>query len=370
VAKFNRLRLADLVARGVRAAKEAEDIPLGSLAHAIAQSQGCTITLTPVKDLSVGSGHACRYSTAQADWHVIVYEPSQYSPGTLDTATRFSIAHELAHILLDHPPQHTLPEPFQNGAPSAIRDTEEFEANFLASVFLIWNGGPEKIKLTPFEEIEEVLSKVKCSGKSQIMGALKELVRHPSDLPFEIQAIHVALRKYIRDKTFRESVDRDVNAALACHYNSTQRRRPMPPPSPPHPNRIASWAVSCNRTLPRNSKRKNPIKRLLTQKGVERLANIALKYGTLMDLYVGLDLSNTWGPYVVAVSRLLLEITHIFRLESAATAVRLLLAILGSDNARALKAAFDVDWLMHLERKIDKEDVNGVQQWIHESFQP
>lgn len=162
-------RIEQLMRDGLDLVRRAEDVPLGSLAHAIAKRIDCTITLWPYKDLASTQERAIVYDMEDSRDHVefvILHAPSDDGkPGSMNLLTRFVVAHELAHIALRHPMQN------RNRNPKI-----ELEANFLALLLLAVHGAPvERAKLLS-HDADSVLDRALIARQDKV--CLLEAVEH------------------------------------------------------------------------------------------------------------------------------------------------------------------------------------------------
>lgn len=140
-------KIRELAALGSELVDNADHVPFGSLAHAIGRKLDRSITLWSFDHASMRSNEsgpgAIRYHINGPDGlqEIILYAPSSNGPSTLDFATRYAVAHELAHVVLGHAPRKgpALPE-------------EEAEAHCLATIFLKLHGAPKDREI-PSEEI-------------------------------------------------------------------------------------------------------------------------------------------------------------------------------------------------------------------------
>ncbi len=166
-------RIAELQRHGLELIRRAEDVPLGSLAYAIAKEIDCSITLWPYAGLASDTEgeraivYLDRSQSNQKDY-IIMYAPSQDGrPGSMDLITRFTVAHELAHIALRHPMQNT------------VRDVkQEMEAHFLALLLLGLHGAPvERCKLLA-AHANAVLDRVRLASEEKefLLGAAERFI--------------------------------------------------------------------------------------------------------------------------------------------------------------------------------------------------
>ena len=158
-------RMEELTVFGLDLAVRGVDVPLGSLAHAIANRLNCSITLWPWKSLKgkQDGERAILYKDVSAigdaetpglvQYHVF-YAPSDGGgPGSMDLVTRYTVAHELAHIALRHPMQNR------------VKDRRrELEAHYLAILLLAVHGAPrERVPLAP-ERAAAILDQINVSA--------------------------------------------------------------------------------------------------------------------------------------------------------------------------------------------------------------
>jgi hypothetical protein len=134
-------RLAEMIALGRDLSDAASHIPFGSLAHAIAKKLNICITLSPLASMNGAARHRIVHEPTPDELkgsveELILYRPSVDGPSALDFATRYAVAHELAHIALEHPARMGLA-----GDPGTSL-YEEIEAHSLAAVFVQIHGAP------------------------------------------------------------------------------------------------------------------------------------------------------------------------------------------------------------------------------------
>ncbi len=155
-------KLKSLILIGRALTAEAEHVPFGSLACAIGRKLDTTITLWSFNkmDQSSAGGRAIRYrlSPGNRSEEIILFAPSSNHPSSLDFETRYAVAHELAHIALQHPPRLDGPSP----------QKEEVEAHYLAAIFLRLHGAPADRKAPSQEAMASILMKTDLPAADQM----------------------------------------------------------------------------------------------------------------------------------------------------------------------------------------------------------
>ena len=155
-------RFRSITSTGMNLVDEAEDIPLGSLAQAIARRQGLVVRLIRRAD-KASRGELARVYVREKggarEILVMFSVPEQNgteSTGACDVSTRYQVAHELAHLALGHP----LRKIDENGTTSGgDRVLQECEAHYLACLLIRFHGGPINRRQAEFHEIDELLQR-------------------------------------------------------------------------------------------------------------------------------------------------------------------------------------------------------------------
>lgn len=224
--RFQRLwRIAEQVV------KDAEQVPFGSLAYAISRYTGRMITLSPFAQLNSEprGRRAIRYHRRTADGpeEFILYAPANGLPSSLDFWTRYSVAHELAHVALDH-------RPGDGTQPQAAQ--EEVEAHYLAAVILTQHGAPTQRDIPSDDELHSILSETDLSPleRSAVIDRLRaarmedadplatffandfegSVSRDPDKIRSCRGAVARAIKKYDTDSAYRERVNAEILQAL------------------------------------------------------------------------------------------------------------------------------------------------------------
>lgn len=165
-------RLSQLLRQGVAVANESSHIPFGSLAQAIGIACGCAITLKPLGKAGDNRAIASkvRGGSCKRPEYIIHFPPSGFTEGQRDVKVRFNVAHELAHVLLNHTPQDGFSSPNLQ---------HELEANVLACVFMKLVGGPKERENHTFEELFSIVYALNVSEaeKLQILSNLQEALQ-------------------------------------------------------------------------------------------------------------------------------------------------------------------------------------------------
>lgn len=211
-------KLKELYALAEGFVADAEHIPFGSLASAIGRRLDRPITLWPFQEgpdaqsENPSSSRAIRY-TRQTDEQIeeiIFFKPSANGPSALDYMTRYTVAHELAHIALGHAP-----------GMEGSRPHEEIEAHCLATVFMTTHGAPTgRTSPTP-EELARVLdaTDLPTLEKIALMASLREIteagtsVATPSAVPavggaesdIDISELQELIAEFERSEEFRSN---------------------------------------------------------------------------------------------------------------------------------------------------------------------
>jgi len=153
-------KLGEIYHSSMRIAAQGSGVPLGSLAHAVARElENCLISLWPAVQRREGDKRASVYVAEQGSVveYLILYGPSD-SETDGDWEIRSAVAHELAHLLLGHPPRTTPKNPVENGVPlTAEQRHREFEADYYASLLLLWLGTVTERAKPDIEHIEDFL---------------------------------------------------------------------------------------------------------------------------------------------------------------------------------------------------------------------
>lgn len=211
---------------------EAEHIPFGSLASAIGRELGRSITLWPMRneDIQRTGTRAIRYTRRSDDQieEIIFYHPSDSGPSTLDFVTRYTVAHELAHVALRHAP----------GDGQSLQ-AEEIEAHCLAAVFLATHGAPttrtaptdEKLrelldstdlndpdKLALIVQLGEILRQRDCPTELNVRLSEADGGERPSDEESEVAAI---ITTYVSDDEFRSAKMAGFRSAMEAVSESS-----------------------------------------------------------------------------------------------------------------------------------------------------
>lgn len=187
----------------------AEDVPLGSLASAIADVRKCTILLRAHKPLNTSENRAVYwYREGRYDreyW--ILYAPAEGGRSVYDARTRYAVAHELAHVLLDHD--------LSNGKPSA---RDEQEAHVMAAAFLRHQGPPERRNASTFSEVVSVVAESKSLAAATRIAMLREIERHFVGHPGRPTATDAAISQYFGEVLVRRwaglELELGIQAAL------------------------------------------------------------------------------------------------------------------------------------------------------------
>ena len=205
---LDRRRLLEDIANQV--VQSAEVFPLGSLTQAISRRRNCLITLWPNESLrkKTGNKKAILFPRWNGEQHeyFILYAGSTRSPSQVDEQTRYCVAHELAHILLNHR--------LQNGISS---QNDEVEAHYLATLFMWLRGRPLQRAKTRFDQVPSVLMSVDLPLEARwsiLASFLSFLSRQLSETdepsaPLQSDDEETAkqsLKRFLRDEPFRNAV--------------------------------------------------------------------------------------------------------------------------------------------------------------------
>ena len=223
-------RFRPLFAMAQELVAEAEHVPFGSLACAIALKLDTPITMCPNRSLDTGrrEKRAIRY-TRRTDVGLeefIFYAPCLEKKSSLDFWTRFAVAHELAHVALRHP------------AGNSRNPQHEVEAHYLAVAFLLLHGAPHQRECPSDQELHHILDETDLSNadKASILERFKQAFSGPNTGGFvvppaedeetlppdgnssidEIRSLVAAgLSKWHADSDFQKQIEDSINARLS-----------------------------------------------------------------------------------------------------------------------------------------------------------
>ncbi len=210
--QLDALKLKSLISTGELLTAEAEQVPFGSIACAIGRKLDITITLWSFNEMdhSRAGGRAIRYrlSPGGRSEEIILFAPSATHPSSHDFETRYAVAHELAHIALQHPPRLNGPSP----------QPEEIEAHYLAAIFLRLHGAPIDRSFPSREAMAAILKKTDLPAADQmhILDWLATLVSRSGEpwpegtkspqMSADEQEAESALQMFASDETLRNQL--------------------------------------------------------------------------------------------------------------------------------------------------------------------
>jgi hypothetical protein len=218
---FSQARLQQILSLGKELVDEAESIPLGSLAHAIARRLNCAVKLK-----GIPSGSSSVYVTnfnGVREIHVIYQRADSDDHGSVDVKTRYQVAHELAHLALGHRLRSM--DEIGVSPESDYHSREEIEAHFLACLLMRDHGGPVNRRSAEYHEIDDVL---KAYGVDEAHRVRLLSVIETCGSSDNLADDNKKLRKFVEKKIgafensarFRKDVELEVQKAMNSALSS------------------------------------------------------------------------------------------------------------------------------------------------------